>query len=274
MSSFASHIIKILKYILHSFACYNNQEIHASSLANCNIKINQVLFIPSCVATTKKISEFLDEKKHTKKKHVARLEVKWQKAHHYQNGEPQRVGFTKIWWYEGCNEIVDFEEHGLNDPTPISAPSLPTPTFSFSLPSSFLTSFIISSFFFVVFSFFFSSFFSFDSYFFVFFFLFFVMCGFVWSLCDMFVFLFLYFLNFYLLLFFNLIIFFIIKNCDLFVLFLVFFCFFVCVFWVLFVCVCATIEKEDMNNKKGRNDTKIKWKRWVFWSLPPPNPQW
>jgi hypothetical protein len=56
----------------------------------------------------------------------------------------------------------------LNDPTPISAPSLPTPTFSFSLPSSFLTSFIISSFFFVVFSFFFSSFFSFDSYFFVF----------------------------------------------------------------------------------------------------------
>jgi hypothetical protein len=114
-------IIFFLKF-LRSFLCCNNQEIWASSFVNCNIKINQVLFSPSCFATTKTINEFLVKEKHTKKKHVARLVVRWQRDH-YQNGEPQRVGLTKNWWYQGCNDIVDFDEHGLSDLTPISAPS-------------------------------------------------------------------------------------------------------------------------------------------------------
>lgn len=71
----------------------------------------------------KKISEFLAKEKHTKKKHVARLVVKWQRTHHYQNCDSQRVGLMKNWWYQGCNEIVDLDEHGMSDPTPISAPS-------------------------------------------------------------------------------------------------------------------------------------------------------
>jgi hypothetical protein len=49
--------------------------------------------------------------------------VRWQRSHHYQNGEPQKVELTKNWWYQGCNEIVDFDEHGLITPTPTSAPS-------------------------------------------------------------------------------------------------------------------------------------------------------
>lgn len=131
---------------------------------------------------------------------------------------------------------------GLSDVAPASALSK---TSHFPLPTSSLPfPFPIHNFFFFFLRLFHYSFFGFPSYLFIYS----VFCGFVWSLCDLFVFSLFFFFFFFSLCFYLR---FLWSFCS-------FFLFFKNICMYVLGCLCGNVEKKDMNNKKGRGETKRK----------------